>query len=213
MMQTDNNKLLKSNNPENITDSRLEFDTNKEKTITDVSSIEIPNSWFYVLRPIAPIQIPFNFLQSVKLTVDSSRIQSLLPILQEYVLFSQKYMNNQMLNMLVQSRECPSVLDNDVEYLLYKIFPGICKINCYELIDSEKDSKQVKPFECLFGLNSINSKAGLGNRNGPELELKLLMKITTSLLQCLMLPSQKPSQINWGPSIWMSSAMNVRKLT
>lgn len=173
MMQTDNNKLLKSNNPENITDSRLEFDTNKEKTITDVSSIEIPNSWFYVLRPIAPIQIPFNFLQSVKLTVDSSRIQSLLPILQEYVLFSQKYMNNQMLNMLVQSRECPSVLDNDVEYLLYKIFPGICKINCYELIDSEKDSKQVKPFECLFGLNSINSKAGLGNRNGPELELKL----------------------------------------
>ena len=172
-LRMDEVKRPTSSDPEMLNEARLESDANKEKNINNVTSIEIPNSWFYVLRPIAPIQIPFNFLQSVQLTVEASKISSLLPILQEYVLFSQKYMNNQMLNMVVQSRECPSVLDNDVEYLLYKIFPGICKVNCYELIDSDKESKQLKPFECLFGLNSSRDKTSVISRNKPETEVKI----------------------------------------
>ena len=124
-------------------------------------------------RPISPIQIPFNFLQSVKLKIDSFKITSLLPILQEYVLFSQKYMNNQMLNMLVQNRECPSVLDNDVEYLVYKFFPGISKMNCYELIDLDNESRQQKPFECLFGLFTNDNKNNTTLPNKQDMELKL----------------------------------------
>ena len=172
-LHMDETKRPTSSDPEVSNDARLDTEASRERGINDVSGLEIPNSWFYVLRPIAPIQIPFNFLQSVKLTVEASKILLLLPILQEYVLFSQKYMNNQMLNMVVQSRECPSVLDSDVEYLLYKIFPGICKVNCYELIDSDKESKQIKPFECLFGQNLNRERKSITSRNKPDTELKI----------------------------------------
>ncbi|TID29691.1 hypothetical protein CANINC_001704 [Pichia inconspicua] len=116
-----------------------------------IESIEIPNSWFYVLRLVAPIQLPFNFLASDSMSVSKSKIQSLLPVLQEFVLFSQKYLNNQFLNILVDNRECPSVLDTDLEYLLYKVFPGVTKVPCYEFLEVCNESLKRKPFECLFG--------------------------------------------------------------
>lgn len=121
------------------------------QTLNTIENIEIPNSWFYVLRLVAPIQIPFNFLASGSMAVSKSKIESILPILQEYVLFSQKYLNNSTLDIFVNNRECPSVLDTDVEYLLYKIFPGISKVPCFELLDSTSESFQRKPYECLFG--------------------------------------------------------------
>lgn len=120
------------------------------KTVTPLKNIEVPNSWFYVLRMIAPIQVPFNFLGSKDLTIKMFQVVDVLPILQELVLYSQKYMNNTMLNTIVKNRECPSVLDSDVEYLLFKIFPSINKVNVFELLDSNTESMENKPFDSLF---------------------------------------------------------------
>lgn len=156
--QFENDEEIKSDtnirSSEEIADiPKIEISESKIKDSNDINNIniEIPNSWFYVLRPVSPIQVPFNFLNESKAKIDKTKINGLLPILQEFVLFSQKYMNNQMLNMVVQNRECPSVLDSDMEYLLYKIFPGISKVQCYELLDSEKENRSRSPFECLFG--------------------------------------------------------------
>lgn len=167
------NKQLDSLDRSLINYTEPSTESSAGQDVNSMGSIDIPNSWFYVLRLIAPIQIPFKFLHSTRLSVEKSKITALLPILQEYILYSQKYMNNSMLNMLVQNRECPSVLDADIEYLLHKIFPGINKLKCYELLDSDTESRQMKPFECLFGSMGAQSQINLSNSLKQEIDNKL----------------------------------------
>ena len=134
-----------------------------DEELPEMTNIDIPNSWFYVLRLISPIQIPFNYLGSTNLTIDKTKLDSLLPILQEFVLYSQKQMKNSLLNMLIQNRECPTVLEDDLEYLLYKIFPKINKVHFHELIDSHTESNCEKPFECLFDIPPTDTHKHIDN--------------------------------------------------
>lgn len=157
---------------ENIDVLNMPATANQHEDQEELEDIDIPNSWFFVLRLVAPIQIPFNFLERPTLKIEKEKINALLPILQELVLYSQKDMDNQILDMLVQNRECPSVLDADVEYLLYKIFPDLCKMNLFELLDSSVDSLHSKPFGCLFSSSTAKPTTKFEPSKGRDLEIK-----------------------------------------
>lgn len=117
------------------------------------STPDVSNWIFWILRGPSVSTIPLHFLATKRLALPQDKLEDILPILQEFVLFSQYDLDSKDLNALIQRRENPSMPDFEVEVVLQRLFPGIQKTMLLTLLNHGVGSSEQKPYECLFGLH------------------------------------------------------------
>ncbi|QPG73324.1 hypothetical protein FOA43_000634 [Brettanomyces nanus] len=139
------------------------------------TSQDASNWIFWILRGPATYTVPSHFLAGKRLSLPKSRLASVIPILQEFLLYSQHDLESRELNSLIQRRDCPAMPDFDVEFVLQKVFPGVQRTHLVDMLDAspidpEEREKKAEPFECLFGINPPDQ---LGEYFKPEVSKQM----------------------------------------
>ncbi len=135
--------------------------------IFEKSGKEVESWMFWILRGPSVVSIPSHFLpnmNSLKVSVDE--LQDILPVLEDFILFSQKDLGSADLSTLIQHRSNTSMPDFDVDFVIQKVFPGVVKAPLVDLLKEPEDGasdsklKNEKAYECLFGENPPLEKKG-----------------------------------------------------
>ncbi|KAG7862146.1 hypothetical protein KL919_001276 [Ogataea angusta] len=104
---------------------------------------EIQNWLFWILRGPALCTIPSRFLSTGNPVISKDRIELVLPIIQELVLFTTATKDQ----CLEQASDLNEVLDSTV----LSAFPGSSKMRLYELLDCDRPNSEMRLFDSLFG--------------------------------------------------------------
>ncbi|KAG7885274.1 hypothetical protein KL938_001531 [Ogataea parapolymorpha] len=104
---------------------------------------EIQNWLFWILRGPALCTIPSRFLSTGNPIISKDKIELVLPIMQELVLFTT--------GMKHHYREQVSDLSELLESTLLSAFPGSSKMRLYELLDCDRPNSELRLFDSLFG--------------------------------------------------------------
>ncbi|ODV85121.1 hypothetical protein CANARDRAFT_185586, partial [[Candida] arabinofermentans NRRL YB-2248] len=119
---------------------------------------EIQNWLYWILRGPSTSTIPTYFLSVSNPHISPDKLASILPILQELILFSPLDICTKDLSIMSRNRENPSMLNPEVESVMDSVFPGISKMKLHEILECSKQIEAAVPFECLFRSDKNNSK-------------------------------------------------------
>ncbi|KAG7751863.1 hypothetical protein KL911_004441 [Ogataea haglerorum] len=104
---------------------------------------EIQNWLFWILRGPALCTIPSRFLSTGNPVISKDKIEVVLPILQELVLFTAGLKDH--------CQEQASDLSETLDSTLLSAFPGSSKLKLYELLDCDRPNSEMRFFDSLFG--------------------------------------------------------------
>jgi len=140
--------------------SLLSSPVTPHSAIFEKSGKEMESWMFWILRGPSVVSIPPHFLPSTNtLKVSKGELETILPVLEDFILFSQKDLRSADLSSLIQHRSTPSMPDFDVDFVLQKVFPGVRKTPLVDLLKEPEDAtndpklKSETAYECLFGEN------------------------------------------------------------
>ncbi|GME80649.1 unnamed protein product [Ambrosiozyma monospora] len=124
--------------------------------VTSLNSNEIQNWLYWILRGPSVSSIPPKFLSdstpSITPKLSKKTITAVLPVLQEFILYSRFqdspiFVHENDLTLLNSDRESPSMLGNDLECVLNKVFPGVHRLELTSLLEPVRDPEPPKPFD------------------------------------------------------------------
>lgn len=110
---------------------------------------------FWVLRGLSTSTLPSHFLSVLNPILKKNQIALILPVLQEFLLYSQRDIQCEQFNSLVQERYGSLIPDFDIDFIIQRIFPGVEKTSLNSIltpVESDSRGKERGLFECLFGI-------------------------------------------------------------
>lgn len=118
------------------------------------NSNEIQNWLFWILRGPQTYTIPTHFLTDNPILL-RAQLSTVLPILQEFILYSSLDTQDIEKSIINKKREEPVDVPDYFDRVLRRVFPMSNKINLFELLEPVKPIEQQTPFECLFSGTSV----------------------------------------------------------